>query len=178
MAKLGAVPLAGQSVFWDRIQHASHASAAPCLSFSEGWSHERATRRRRGYQSWRSLGAGADLRWVLLRPRGSWLSGGAAEWLKTQWKQRKLNRHIQLTISGCLGPCDVANVVAILTPRDCIWLGGVSQQEQYQTIFDWAVAAAESGAVEPLPPSLQAHVFERFSAPVPAGCDAAAALDG
>ena len=28
----------------------------------------------------------------------------------------KLNRTIQLTISGCLGPCDVPNVALLLTP--------------------------------------------------------------
>jgi hypothetical protein len=30
--------------------------------------------------------------------------------LKAVWKAEKLNRSVQLTISGCLGPCDVANV--------------------------------------------------------------------
>ena len=32
------------------------------------------------------------------------------DWLKQQWKDAKLNKSVQLTISGCLGPCDLANV--------------------------------------------------------------------
>ena len=43
------------------------------------------------------------------------------DWIKSLWKQTKLNRHIQLTISGCLGPCDVANVacICVATAQRC-----------------------------------------------------------
>ncbi len=36
--------------------------------------------------------------------------------LKEVWKGEKLNRSVQLTISGCLGPCDRANVALVITP--------------------------------------------------------------
>ena len=39
------------------------------------------------------------------------------DWLKKEWKARGLLKQIQLTISGCLGPCDVPNVVAISDER-------------------------------------------------------------
>ena len=35
------------------------------------------------------------------------------EWLKKEWKLRGLLKRVHLTITGCLGPCDVPNVVAI-----------------------------------------------------------------
>jgi len=38
-----------------------------------------------------------------------------AEWLKQEWRKCGLLKRVQLTISGCLGPCDVPNVVAIVT---------------------------------------------------------------
>ena len=44
--------------------------------------------------------------------------------MKESWKSLKLNGTIQLTISGCLGPCDVANVVYLLASDGTIWLGG------------------------------------------------------
>jgi len=48
--------------------------------------------------------------------------------VKARWKELKLNNTIQLTISGCLGPCDVANVVCMMPAvGDSIWLGGLSQ---------------------------------------------------
>jgi hypothetical protein len=39
---------------------------------------------------------------------------------------------MQLTISGCLGPCDLANVVCLVTPQGLIWLGGLTTQTHYQ----------------------------------------------
>jgi cobaltochelatase CobN len=37
------------------------------------------------------------------------------EWLKAEWRRRGLPKNIQLSICGCLGPCDVANVVKVDT---------------------------------------------------------------
>lgn len=37
------------------------------------------------------------------------------EWLKEEWRARGLLKRIQLSISGCLGPCDIPNVVTIST---------------------------------------------------------------
>jgi cobaltochelatase CobN len=37
--------------------------------------------------------------------------------IKSVWKAEKLNRGAQLTISGCLGPCDVPNVAVVVTPE-------------------------------------------------------------
>jgi hypothetical protein len=39
------------------------------------------------------------------------------ERLKAAWKADKLNQAVQLTISGCLGPCDVPNVAPDPRPR-------------------------------------------------------------
>ena len=89
------------------------------------------------------------------------------DWLKTQWKARKLNRHIQLTISGCLGPCDVANVVAILTPQGCSWFGALSREDQYTELFDWAVASAAAGVLQPLPKALRGRFSRVLNRPCP-----------
>ena len=86
-------------------------------------------------------------------------------WLKAQWKEHKLLRVIHLSISGCLGPCDIANVVSIVTPLQTIWLGNLTSETQYEALFDWALACAEVNQVLPLPVELQAFVFERFHAP-------------
>ena len=36
------------------------------------------------------------------------------EWLKQERRKRGLLKRVHLNISGCLGPCDVPNVVAIV----------------------------------------------------------------
>jgi len=48
------------------------------------------------------------------------------EQLKSEWRKRGLLKRIQLTISGCVGPCDVPNVVVITTAGGTQWLGNVS----------------------------------------------------
>ena len=59
--------------------------------------------------------------------------------IKEHWKRLKLNGTIQLTISGCLGPCDLANVVYFLAGNGTgQWLGGLSEQWQYETLVQWA----------------------------------------
>jgi cobaltochelatase CobN len=88
------------------------------------------------------------------------------DWLKAQWKQHKLLKSVQLTISGCLGPCDVANVVSIVTPWQTIWLGKLTEHAQYQALFHWAQACATVNDVLPLPDELRPYQFDRFSLPV------------
>jgi hypothetical protein len=44
------------------------------------------------------------------------------EWLKNEWRARGLLKRVQLTISGCVGPCDVPNVVVITRPWGTEWL--------------------------------------------------------
>jgi hypothetical protein len=39
------------------------------------------------------------------------------DWLKSEWRKQGLLKRVQLTISGCVGPCDVPNVVVITSDR-------------------------------------------------------------
>jgi hypothetical protein len=84
------------------------------------------------------------------------------DWLKTQWKAARLNPYIQLTISGCLGPCDLPNVVAVLTATGQQWIGQLDRQEHYETLVQWGRACGAAQRVEPLPPMLTERVFRRF----------------
>lgn len=43
------------------------------------------------------------------------------EWLKKEWRARGLLKRVQLSISGCLGPCDVPNVVTISNGTGTLW---------------------------------------------------------
>ena len=86
--------------------------------------------------------------------------------IKAVWKTKKLNQAIQLTISGCLGPCDLANVVAIVRADGCWqWLGGLSEDWQYEMLIEWAEACQQQGRFQPLPERLAPHLFSRFNQP-------------
>lgn len=84
------------------------------------------------------------------------------EWLKNNWKQAGLLRTIQLTISGCLGPCDLTNVISILTPQKQIWLGGITSQNQYEALLKWALLSSDAGYLLELPEILDGRRFERY----------------
>lgn len=86
--------------------------------------------------------------------------------LKAAWAAGKLNRTVQLTISGCLGPCDLTNVTLLLTPDEQVWLGGLEGDAVYDALIAWAQACHAAGERLPLPELLDAHQFDRWPAEV------------
>ncbi len=84
------------------------------------------------------------------------------EWLKQEWRKRRLLKKIHLTISGCLGPCDATNVVMVMLGNEVIWLGGLESREQYRDLADWASACNHAGSLQPLPVSLLRKRMQRF----------------
>lgn len=84
------------------------------------------------------------------------------DWLKAEWKRRGLLKHVHLTITGCLGPCEIANVVSIVTPGGTHWFGDIDGLGHYQALLDWAVASAAAGELQPLPRLLESHRFSRY----------------
>ena len=77
------------------------------------------------------------------------------EWLKNEWRKRGLLKRVQLTISGCVGPCDVPNVVVITTSSGSLWLGNISRFEDYRSLLEWAVCCRDAGEMLTLPPQFQ-----------------------
>lgn len=85
-----------------------------------------------------------------------------AEWLKAEWRRRGLLKRLQLTISGCLGPCDVPNVVVITSGTRAQWYGNVSGREMYRDILDWASASLAANGLLEAPKSFAGHSIEPF----------------
>ena len=86
------------------------------------------------------------------------------EWLKAEWRARRLLKNVHLSISGCLGPCDVANAVKINSAEGEIWLGDVQEFYQYRDLADWASACHQAGYVLPLPRDLARLQLEIYRA--------------
>jgi cobaltochelatase CobN len=84
------------------------------------------------------------------------------DWMKQEWRARALPKMVHLTISGCLGPCDVTNVVLVMMDGRQVWLGNLSSQEHYALLADWASACADADAVLPLPSAFDSYYLERF----------------
>jgi hypothetical protein len=87
------------------------------------------------------------------------------EWLKTSWKDRKLLKAVQLTITGCLGPCDKVNVFSIATADGYRWFGGIRTNAPYEILLEWATTTLDLGKPAPIPDSLLVYEFLRFHEP-------------
>jgi cobaltochelatase CobN len=84
------------------------------------------------------------------------------ERIKAAWKAERLNRTVQLTIAGCLGPCDLANVAAIVGPRGQEWFGQLGQDAHYEALLRWARACHAARTLLQRPEALAPHQFEAF----------------
>jgi len=84
------------------------------------------------------------------------------EWMKEEWKKRELRKSIQLTISGCLGPCDLSNVASISSANQTVWLGRLRDFANYAALLEWALASREAGHALPLPGELNELRFDPF----------------
>ena len=84
------------------------------------------------------------------------------DWLKQEWKARGLLKNVQLTVSCCMGPCDLPNVVRICGAASDVWLGNITQREQYATLVDWASQSKLAGVFLPLPEPLDVLRFNPF----------------
>jgi hypothetical protein len=84
------------------------------------------------------------------------------DWLKNEWRARGLLKRVQLTISGCLGPCDLPNVVTISNKDGTCWLGGITEFEQYQALVEWASRSRDANELLPLPKEFRKHTLHPF----------------
>jgi cobaltochelatase CobN len=82
--------------------------------------------------------------------------------IKREWKERGVRLRVHLTITGCLGPCPLANVVLIIFAGESIWLHSINTAEHVKAIYDYleTMLAAEKY----LPPTgiLAECQFNRF----------------
>ena len=85
------------------------------------------------------------------------------DWLKKSWKMERLLKSVQLTVSGCLGPCDIVNVISIITNEGQKWFGGIKDEKPFRILFEWALQTRELGRPAEIPSELLEYEFQRFS---------------
>ena len=90
------------------------------------------------------------------------ITGKAGEGVKNEWKERGLKKSIQLTISGCLGPCDLPNVVSISLKEETVWLGTLCRFQDHAVLVEWASVSGRAGRFLPLPEELTEFRFSPF----------------
>ena len=81
---------------------------------------------------------------------------------KQQWKARGIRRRFHLTISGCLGPCPLANVVLILFRGRSLWLHSINHADDVARIYEYVEEMLRREEYLDPPPELACRSFERY----------------
>jgi cobaltochelatase CobN len=85
------------------------------------------------------------------------------DFYKLEYKKRKLRKQVQLTMSGCLGPCPVANVVLLFFDGHPIWFQSVNGEPQILAIFGYIERMLANDGYLPPPPELSDFVFNYYA---------------
>jgi nitrile hydratase accessory protein len=84
------------------------------------------------------------------------------EEFKQQWKSRGIRRRFHLTVSGCLGPCALANVVLIQFHGELVWLHSINSPDDVTAIYAYAEQMLLAGKYLDPPAMLAARRFQRY----------------
>jgi cobaltochelatase CobN len=86
----------------------------------------------------------------------------ALDEFKRQWKQRGIRRRVHLTISGCLGPCPLANVVLLQFRGKSLWFHSINQPDDVDLIYNHVERMLLAETALDLPEALESRLFERY----------------
>ncbi|MBO1437341.1 cobaltochelatase subunit CobN [Meiothermus sp. CFH 77666] len=85
-----------------------------------------------------------------------------AEVYKEEWLRRRLRNVVHLTKGGCLGPCTLANVAALVFDGRSVWFHSVNTPWQVRLIFDYIEAMLGADRFLPPPPELSEYAFDFY----------------
>ena len=84
---------------------------------------------------------------------------------KQQWKKRGMRRRFHLTISGCLGPCPLANVILIQIHGRSIWFHSINHAADVDLIYNFVERMLVDETDDEIPPELAVRQFQRYLEP-------------
>jgi len=84
------------------------------------------------------------------------------EEFKQQWKKRGFRRRFHLTISGCLGPCPLANVVLLQFRGRSMWFHSINHAQDVDVIYDYVERALQGETDLDVPAELASRHFQRY----------------
>ena len=85
------------------------------------------------------------------------------DFYKQEYKKRKIRKSVQLTMSGCLGPCPLANVALLFFDGRPTWFQSIDGEAQIRALFDYIDSMIASDGHLPPPPELADYVFTYYA---------------
>jgi cobaltochelatase CobN len=91
------------------------------------------------------------------------------DFYKQEYKNRKIRKLVQLTMSGCLGPCPLSNVALLFFDGRPVWFQSINGEAQIRAIFDYIQQMLAADSYLPPPPALSEYVFQYYAWTHPGG---------
>jgi cobaltochelatase CobN len=85
------------------------------------------------------------------------------DFYKSEYKRRKLRNKIQLSMSGCLGPCPMMNVALLFFDGRPVWFQSINHEAQVRALYDYVERMLEADRYLLPPPELEEYVFNYYS---------------
>ena len=85
------------------------------------------------------------------------------DFYKQEYKKRKIRKLVQLTMSGCLGPCPLLNVALLFFDGRPVWFQSINGEAQIRAIFDYIDQMLAADGYLPPPPELAEYVFTYYA---------------
>ena len=79
--------------------------------------------------------------------------------LKAVWQSEGLDEHVKLSLSGCLGPCSMNNVILMTHGKERVWLGRLASEDDYFALVNWAQQISAGSPITDLPEALAGYRF-------------------
>jgi len=90
-------------------------------------------------------------------------AGVPVDFYKQEYKKRKIRKLVQLTMSGCLGPCPLANVALLFFDGRPVWFQSINGEAQIRAVFDYIDRMLAADGYLPPPPELAEYVFTYYA---------------
>ena len=80
-----------------------------------------------------------------------------------EWERRRLRNRVHLNESGCLGPCELANVAMLLLAGHSTFFHSMNEEWQVLALWDYIERQVEAGGYLEPPAELAPFVFNAFA---------------
>jgi cobaltochelatase CobN len=90
------------------------------------------------------------------------------DFYKQEYKRRQIRDQVQLTMSGCLGPCPLLNVVLVLFDGRRVWFQSINHESQIVSIYDYLDRMLAADRYLPPSAELADLAFDYYEWPVEA----------
>ncbi len=84
------------------------------------------------------------------------------DFYKAEYARRKMRKHVQLTMSGCIGPCPMLNAAQVVFDGRPVWFQSINTEAQVREIYDYLDAMLAADGFLPPPPQLCEYVFDYY----------------